>query len=145
MEEKRKEKPMKKTVALILCAAVVICLVCSCGARPLPGGFDEAEVKAKAEQIARLLSNGDFEAVAAEFSPIMAERLDAKALEDALGPVLKERGALDKVTSAAVTGMNDETIGDYAAAVLVCRHQNGKTTYTVSIDSEGRICGLYVK
>jgi hypothetical protein len=36
-------------------------------------------------------------------------------------------------------------VGDYAVAVLVCKYENGSATYTISIDADGLVCGLYMK
>lgn len=75
----------------------------------------------------------------------MKEALDADGLEDALGTQLDSLGAFKEFKTEATQGGSDSEIGDYAIAVLICEYEEGSATYTISIDSAGNICGLYMK
>ena len=90
------------------------------------------------------LSEKNYTGVAEQFSSVM-EGLDEKTLSETMDQKLDALGTFVSVTSEDLTGGSSETIGEFATAVLVCEYENGTATYTISIDKDGRICGLYAK
>ena len=136
---------MKKFLVLALAFALALSALAGCSSGKLPEGFVKEDVVKEAEDAVKLLSDGDYDSMEKRFSSDMKTALDADALEKALSPQLEKLGAFDSVTSTAVTGGKNDQVGDYAVAVLVCRYENGSATYTVSIDADGFICGLYMK
>lgn len=136
---------MKKTNIILVSIMIIIALLTACGAQELPEGFSEEEVINQAEYVVSLLSAKDYEGVAALFAPVMAEGLDAEGLENAVGEQIDKLGGFVRVSSSNIGGGNDKTIGDYGVVVLVCDYENGKATYTISIDSNNQVCGLYMK
>ena len=131
--------------AAAICLLLILTALCSCGLPALPEGFDRDEVIETARTVVTYIAFSEYDMVADMFSPEMAAALDGQGLRDALSAPLEKIGAYEKVVSETVFGQSSETIGDYAVVVLVAKHTDGQATYTVSIDSEGRICGLYMK
>lgn len=133
-----------KKLGVLLACLLIMSVLAACGSKPLPEGFVEEEVLSEAENVVALLSARDYEGVTALFSPAMAE-LDAAKLETSVGPSLDALGAFDRIKSKSTTGGRNDTVGNYATAVLVCEYEKGNATYTISIDEDGKICGLYMK
>lgn len=137
---------MKKKTVLAMLLTVSFCLALgACSGTALPEGFVEEDVLASAENVITLISSKNYEAAAATFSEEMAKALDAKGLEDALGEQFGKLGEFKEYKSEAVIGKSDKTIGDYAVAVIVCSYENSTATYTISVDTDANICGLYMK
>ena len=136
---------MKKTWMTIVSIIIITALLTACGAQELPEGFSEEKVINQAEYVVSLLSAKDYEGVAALFAPVMEEGLNAEGLETAIGAQIDKLGAFVSVSSSRVAGGNDKTVGDYGIVVLSCDYENGKATYTISIDSNYQVCGLYMK
>jgi outer membrane murein-binding lipoprotein Lpp len=136
---------MKKMSALLLALALCALALAGCSSGKLPDGFVKEDVLKEAESAVQLLSAGDYDGVEKLFSDAMKSALDADALQKALGPQLQKLGKFDSVTSSAAAGGKNSQIGEFATAVLVCKYENGSATYTISIDADGKICGLYMK
>lgn len=134
---------MKKLICVML-TLVILFGTAACASTTLPEGFDSDELLSDAENVAALLSERDFEAVTAMFDPVMAS-LDASALEEGMNPTLDALGAFESVKNSAFTSGSDSAIGQYATVILVCTHENGSATYTISFTESGEICGLYLK
>ncbi len=137
---------MKKKKWMLLIGVCLICalLLCGCKRGSVPEGFDESEVQQKAEEIVSLMSEQDFEGVASQFSDEMAAKLSADDMEENVGEQIAALGAFKKISSSAFAGGSLETGDNFATAVMVCKYENGKAIYTISIDLDGKICGLYV-
>jgi len=136
---------MKRGLLIALALVLAAALLAGCSSGKLPDGFVEADVLKEAENAVALLSAGDYASVEELFSAEMKAALSADSLKSALGPQLEKLGAYDSVTSSAVAGGKDDKLGEYAVAVLVCKYKNGSATYTISIDADAKICGLYMK
>lgn len=136
---------MRKRMFMLFTLLYAAAIACACSLNALPEGFEEKSVLAKAQSVVHLLINEDYESVAGTFSAQMSARLDARALKNALGDSVKRLGAFKEYISMAATGSSDAEIGDFAVAVLVCAYEGGTATYTISIDSDGKVCGLYMK
>ena len=110
---------------------------------PLPEGFSEEDVTAIAVDTVTKLSSEKYDEVCERFSPVM--NIGADQLKNAVGARIEKVGPLEEVLSTTVGGSSHKDIGDYAVVILDCRHTDGRSYFTVSIDRDGRICGLYMK
>ena len=137
---------MKKRTAPAILSLVLLfsILLCGCKAAPLPEGFSEEAVLSTAKEAIALLSVQDYDGAYELFSADMKAGLDAAGLESALGAQLKALGGFVEYKSTAVAGANNDDVGDFAVSVLVCKYENGSATYTISVDSDGLICGLFM-
>lgn len=137
---------MKKKIFVLSSLILSFCLILgACSGSALPEGFVKDEVIAKAENVITLLSEKNYEAVVETFSAEMAKTLDAKGIENALESHLESLGEFKAFKSEAVTGKNDKSSGSFVIAVIVCSYESGTATYTISIDKDGNVCGLYMK
>lgn len=133
----------------LICAALALLLffgaaACSSGGGSLPEGFDEEETVSLAKSAVKALSEKDYETVASYFSPAMGD-FGATELEDALDAQIDALGPFDSFASEAHSSGSDPGIGEYAVLVLVCKYEKGRATYTISVDENQMICGLYMK
>ena len=135
---------LQKKWAFLVGALLMSFTLVSCGQKSLPEGFDGEEVLKSARSVVAQLSEKNYTGVAEQFSSVM-EGLDEKTLSETMDQKLDALGTFVSVTSEDLTGGSSETIGEFATAVLVCEYENGTATYTISIDKDGRICGLYAK
>ena len=108
----------------------------------LPEGYSEQEVTKKAELIVTYLSRQDFESVNGQTSEEVSELLSAEVLEEALGQLLTAAGEFKQINSTVVTGVKDNDT--YVVCVVVCRFENRKHTFTISLNRDLRIVGLYM-
>ena len=136
---------MRRKIGRIMAVLLAIVLLTACAGKDLPEGFVEEEVLDRARNVASLMTAEDYEGTAALFSPAMAEKLDAATMEETVGDQIRELGEFEAITTEKVAGASDKDAGDVAVVVLVCKHTNGKATYTISIDRDDRICGLYMR
>lgn len=137
-------KKWKNRLGLIA-LALLICLSLGACAAALPEGFSQEDVSVRARETVSLLNDRDYGAVVETFDATMKEALDEARLREAFDGPLDRLGAFADFKSEALAGKSDPKIGEYAVAVLVCSYENGTATYTISINAEGEVCGLFIK
>ncbi len=134
---------MKKQIFLILLLLSAL-LFAGCGGK-LSDKFDESEVRAAAEEIVSLVNEGDWETLRREkLGAALAEMTDGieKGAEQVITPV----GEFEKIQAVTVTGSKDKDTGtEYAVAVVLAQHADGKVQYTISFDTAMKCVGLYMK
>ena len=136
---------MKKITAALVLTALCLSLA-ACSAPTLSDKFDEDEVIGRSKQMVSLLNQFDYEAVVSEFREDLQAQLSAEELESALDETLVSAGAFKSVSSsAAYSQQNDAANEEYATCVLVCDYESAKLTFTISMDEELDIVGLYMK
>lgn len=137
---------MKKALCFVLILAALLSLS-ACGAGTgLPEGFEETAVLARAEELITLINTKDYTAVVSQLRDDLESAITPEELEAAWGPALEKAGAFVEVTKAVVSGTKDQATGeDYAVAILVCKYENASLTYTISVDANLEIVGMYMK
>ena len=138
-----KTKHIKLMVTSLLLG--LIFFLGACAPKELPEGFDEANVTSIAKEVIVQMSEGDFEAVVEQFTPEMKKALDAKALEDSVGGILKDLGEFKGHKKVSTTSSKNEEIGEFAVVIITSTYENGNATYTISVDKNDQIVGLYLK
>lgn len=117
----------------------------ACSFSKVPQGFEKEAVVARAKEVVTFLSNKEYEGVCNTFSQEMSDTLDVVGLKNALGSRIDALGTFKEYKSEATSAGFSEAAGDYAIVVLVCAYENGNAIYTICVDSQGNICGLYMK
>ncbi len=139
-------RTLKRVIALI---CVILCFAtlfgCGISGSKLPKGMDPDKTLSQAQEIAMSLSKGEFEGVAEQFSEEMKAQFSLEDLREALKDEVEKRGAVTKYLSWSMRGASDDEAGEYAVIVLVCKCEKGSATFTVCIDKDSKICGLYMK
>lgn len=138
---------ISKGVLITLCMLLVIATLCGCNmsSTNLPKGMDPDKALSQAQGIAMSLSKGEYDKVAEQFSDNMKAELTVQDLRDALEDEVEKRGAVTKILSWSTRGASDDETGEYAVFVLVCKCEKGSATFTICLDKESKICGLYMR
>ncbi len=141
------KKIISKGVLTALCALLIAVILCGCGfsGTSLPKGMNPDKALSQAQEIAMSLSKGEFDKVADRFSDEMKAQLSAQDLREALEDEVEKRGAVTKILSWSTRGASDDETGEYAVFVLVCKCEKGSATFTICLDKESKICGLYMR
>ena len=138
---------MKRTSTVALLCAMLFCLVLSaCGSAGLADGFDNKQVTEQAEAAVSLTNGGDYDALVSSFRSDLQKQLTADTFKSAWSSQLKDAGAFKSFKSTAVYGTKDKSTGeDYAVAVIVAEYENAAHTFTISVDKDGKLVGMYMK
>ena len=112
--------------------------------KPLPEGMDKETVQTKAEEVLALLADGDYTQVAEQFRQDVREEYGVTA--DTITQAMEQvagAGAYVKLTDSTVVGGENESFdGEYAVAVLYCKHEKKKVVYQFSIDPSYQLIGF---
>lgn len=136
---------MKVKVFTAVSVVLVLFTLCSCASRSLPEGFENVSTTDAAKQLITVMSNKDYDKASEMFSDAVAESVSPEKLEEAFGEKIDVLGELKEFKGVATAGDYNEQIGNFVVVALSCKYENGKATYKVSVDSDGKICGLYMK
>lgn len=135
-------KPIRILIALL---AFSITLA-ACTSAKLAENYDENIVTERAKAIVEMINSQNYEKVNAEIRDDLQDQLTPEKLKDAIGAKLVEAGAFLEYQSIATLGQNSKTSGeDYAVVVLIGKYENSTVMFTISMDSNLDIVGLYVK
>lgn len=135
-----------RKIAIMTVVLMLLGMLSACGGAKLADIYDEDDVIARAKEVVGIINTGDYEAVVAQVREDLRDKLPAETLEEAWGPALAEAGAFEEYASVSVIGQKSKSTGeDYAVTVLTCRYENGKRIFTVSMDKDLAIVGLYMK
>ncbi len=131
----------------ILIAVLVFTIMLSaCTSTKLADIFDEDSVIERAKGIVELVNAYDFEAVNAQLRDDLQDQLTAGQLKDALEGKLVNAGAFVDYQSSAAVGQKSKSTGeDYATVVLVGEYEKGTIVFTITMDANLEIVGLYAK
>lgn len=136
---------MKKVLTLLLAIALILSLA-ACSSSKLADVFKEDEVVALAKSFVETINTQDYDAVVAEIRADLQSQVTADSLKNAWGPLLDEAGEFKDYTTVVTYGQKDKTTDeDYAVCVLVCKYENASRTFTISMDKDLAIVGLYMK
>lgn len=117
------------------------------GEQKLSDQFDEAEVKSQAEEVIRLLNDGEVDTlVDDEWNTMLKSALDKDAVRTQVLPIIEELGAFESFDKEAVTGGKDpDTEQEYAVAVIKAQYEKRKAQFTISFDEDMKVGGFYIK
>lgn len=136
------KKKLHRVASVLLFVVISLGMLAGCAAK-LPEGFDEAEVKAAAENVVTLLEQGDSDGLTA----LLTDEMKAALTEDVQSQIfdlVDSAGAVQEIEDMAMGGSTQNEI-TYAVVVAKVRHEKGEITYTISFDSEMKLAGLFLK
>ena len=95
---------------IILRAVLLAGVLTACaGSRKLSDKFDEAEVKAAAEEVIEILNEGDVDTLVDEkWNTVMKSMVGKDVLTGEILPIVEELGAFEAFDKEAVTGNTDQ-------------------------------------
>lgn len=131
-------------LALAVTVALSLFLLAGCKGKPLPEGMDQDAAQAKAEEVLALLADGDYTGVADQFRQDVREQYDitADTIDQAMENVADAGAYVKLIDSTVVGGENESFDGEYAVAVLYCKHEKKKVVYQFSIDPGYQLIGF---
>lgn len=74
----------------------------------------------------------------------MKDSMTEEKLTSTFTPILESLGEFKQIKKYSLSSAN--SLGtDYAVCTVTCEYANGNATYTISIDKDQNIGGLYIK
>lgn len=136
---------MKKILLPVLTVIMLLSLA-ACSSAKLADIYKEDDVVAKAKSVVDTINTQDYDAVVAFVREDLQSQLTADALESAWKPMLDESGAFKEYKTVVTYGQKSKsTDEDYAVCVLVCTYENATRTFTISLDKDLVVVGMYMK
>ena len=132
----------------MICIMILAVMLTGCaGKQKLSDKFDEAEVKAAAEEVIEILNEGDVDTLVDEkWNTVMKSMVGKELLKDEVLPIIEELGAFEEFDREAVTGSRDrDTEQDFAVAVVKVKYEKRKAQFTISFDEDMKVGGFFVK
>ena len=137
---------MKLIRILFILLVFSITLSACASAVKLADIYDENIVTERAKEVVEMINSQDYDKVNAEIRDDLQDRLTSNQLKDAIGAKLVEAGAFFEYQSITTLGQKSKTSGeDYATVVLVGKYEESTLVFTITMDSNLDIVGLYVK
>lgn len=135
-----------KTNRILIIFLVMTFLLSACKGTKLAEGFDENSVAEHAKGIVELINAKDFDSVNSELRDDLESQLTANQLQEAMETKLDEAGQFVQYKSIAIVGQKSKTTGeDYATAVVVGEYEKGNLIFTITMNIDLEIVGIYLK
>jgi len=137
-----------KLIRILIILLVFSMTLSACTAGKLADIYDENIVIDRAKEVVEMINSQDFDEVNAQIRDDLQDQLTSNQLKDALVPKLVEAGPFIEYQSITTTtlGQNRKTPGeDYATVVLVGKYEKSTLVFTITMDSNLDIVGLFVK
>lgn len=124
----------------------IVSMLAACGPAKLADSFDKDNVIARAKEVVDTINTLDYDAVSALVREDLRDQLPAETLRDAWEPTLSESGTFVEYKKVATVGQKSQSTGeDYAMAILTCAYENATRIFTVVMDTDLAVVGLYMK
>jgi hypothetical protein len=121
-------------------------ILSACTSTKLADIYDENIVIERAKAVVELINAQDYDQVNAQLRTDLQDQLTAKKLSDAIGTKLVEAGAFIEYPSITTVGQKSKsTSEDYATVVLVGKYEKSPIVFTITMDSNMDIVGIYFK
>jgi len=135
-----------KLIRILFILLVFLITLAACNSVKLADIYDENIVTGRAKEIVEMINSQDYDKVNAEIRDDLQDQLTASKLKDVIRAKLDEAGAFIEYPSITTLGQKSKTSGeDYATVVLVGKYEKSTLVFTITMDSNLDIVGLYVK
>lgn len=135
-----------KLIRIFFILLVFSITLSACTSTKLADNYDENIVTERAKEIVEMINSQNYDQVNAEIRDDLQDQLTSEKLKDAIGAKLVKAGTFLEYQSIATLGQKSKTSGeDYATVVLVGKYEKSTVVFTISMDSNLDIVGLYVK
>lgn len=136
---------MKKIIVSAI-AFIMLLSLAACSSAKLADVYKEDDVVNKAKSVVDTINTQDYDAVVALVRSDLQAQLTADALESAWKTQLDESGAFKEYKTVVTYGQKSKsTDEDYAVCVLVCTYESATRTFTISLDKDLAVVGMYMK
>lgn len=133
---------LSKVLSLLLFTTLGMVLLVGCAAK-LPEGFDEAEVKAAAENVITMLNEHDADGLEAIFTDQMKVGI-TEDVQAQIFALLDKAGAVQEISEMKTGGSTQNDVS-YAVVVAKVKYENQDLVYTISFDKDMKLAGLFLK
>ena len=135
-----------KLIRILFILLVFSIKLSACTSVKLADIYDENIVTERAKEVVATINSQDYDKVNVEIRDDLQDRLTSEKLKDVIGAKLVEAGAFIEYPSITTLGQKSKTSGeDYATVVLVGKYEKSTVVFTITMDSNLDIVGLYVK
>lgn len=134
---------MKKRYIIVPATALALLLAVCTGGNELSEGFEKEQVMKKAKYFIKRLNNRDYEYCYQMFNPIMEEAMNLEKLKTTMNPIFDVLGNFVRVKGIAVSSKKVHG-ADYAVCTIKCIYENGPANFTLSLDKNLKLGGLYI-
>jgi histidyl-tRNA synthetase len=135
-----------KLIRILFILLVFSITLSACNSVKLADIYAENIVTERAKEVVEMINSQDYDKVNAEIRDDLQDQLTSNKLKDAIGAKLVEAGAFIEYESITTLGQKSKTSGeDYATVVLVGKYEKSTIVFTITMDSNLDIVGLYVK
>lgn len=135
-----------KLIRILVIVLIISITLSGCISEKLADVFDEDIVIERARVVVEMINSQDYSKVNAELRDDLQDQLTANKLKDAIGTKLADAGVFIDYPSITVLGQKSKTTGeDYATVVLVGKYEKSNLVFTITMDSDLKVVGLYVK
>jgi len=131
---------------IFFCVLLFAVILTGCTSTKLADIYDENTVIERGKGVVETINTQDFNLVNAELRDDLEDQLTASQLKDAMGQKLTDAGSFVEFQSVSALGQKSKSTGeDYATVVLVGKYENGTLIFTITMDSNLDLVGLYLK
>lgn len=134
---------MKKRYIAVPAALVLFYAICA-GSSELPEGFDKNRVFRVSKDFINRLNEGDFKACYQRFNETMKSSMSSERLESTFRSIAEGLGGFVRFKGLSVSAKKSLGV-EYAVCVVKCQYEKEAATFTLSLDKEMKIGGLYIK
>ena len=135
-----------KLIRILFILLVLSITLSACSSVKLADIYDENIVTERAKEVVEMINSQDYDKVNAEIRDDLQDQLTSNQLKDAIGAKLVDAGSFIEYQSITTFGQKSKTSGeDYATVVLVGKYEKSTIVFTITMDSNLDIVGLYVK
>ncbi len=135
-----------KRITLTILVLIFLMSLTACASTKLADIYDENAVIDRAKEVVDVINTHDYDAIKAELRDDLEDDLSSSKLKSAWDKTLTEAGDFKDYKSVVTLGQKSKSTGeDYAQVVLVCDYENATLTYTIVMDANLEIVGLYLK
>ena len=123
-----------------------IIMMSACTSTKLADIYDENIIIERAKKVVEIINSQDFDSVNAELRADLQDQLTSSKMNDTIGVKIVAAGPFVKYQSISTLGQKSKSTGeDYASVVLVGEYEKGTVVFTITMDSNLDIVGIYVK
>jgi len=125
---------------------IISIMLSACTSTKLADIYDENSVIERAKEVVAIINLQDYDSVNAELRDDLQDQLTSNQLQDAIGKKLVGAGDFIDYQSITTLGQKSKSTGeDYATVVLVGKYENSSLVFTITMDSNLEIVGIYLK
>ncbi len=134
---------LNKIYLIVLLLSVALS---GCTSTKLAEIYDETKVAERGKEVVAIINTQDFNLVNSELRDDLEDQLTSKQLSDAMSQKLKDAGKFVEYQSITTLGQKSKSTGeDYATVVLVGKYENGTLIFSITMDSNLDLVGIYLK